>query len=126
MREILKVHMEIIPASKMRPKSSGGWGDYWLDADGVLQIRAVEFPDLMFSHYVLLHEYMEAVRCARDGVDYAAIDKWDAEHPITEAEPEPGEIEGAPYFVQHAQSMALERLACEQDGKDFDHYPGPL
>jgi hypothetical protein len=116
---IKDVHMAIIPKGVMRPQYADSWGDYWLDEYGVLQIRAVEMPDLMFSHYILIHEYLEAVRCIRDGISLESIEKWDADHSDHD---DPGCIPGATYGVQHGDSMTIERILCMQDGYKWADY----
>jgi hypothetical protein len=116
---ITKLNMQIIPRSQMRTEYATGWGDYWLDEDGVLQVRAVEMPNLMWSHYILLHEYMEAVRCYRDGISLESIEAWDLSHPEAD---DPGSLPGCPYWKHHAFSMMLENIACIQDGHDWDEY----
>ncbi len=114
-----QVNMRIIPKGCMRPQYADSWGDYFTDERGILQIRAVEMPDLMFSHYILLHEYMEAVRCYRDGISLESIEKWDADHADHD---DPGSIPGAPYYEHHMASMMLEQIACMQDGTKWADY----
>jgi len=120
---ITKVNMRIIPKGCMRAAYTDGWGDYWVDEKGILQIRAVEFENFMFSHYVLLHEYLEAVRCYRDGITLGAIEQWDADHPDDD---DPGHLDGCPYRKHHQLSETLERVACAQDGFDWDQYDNSL
>ena len=119
MQTFKHICMRIIPKGCMRSQYQNSWGDYWVDEKGILQIRAVEMPDLMFSHYVLLHEYMEAVRCYRDGISLADIEKWDADHADHS---DPGCLPGAPYHIHHGDSMTLERIACMQDGYTWAEY----
>lgn len=114
-----RIEMRIIPKGCMRSHYQDSWGDYWVDENGTLQIRAVEFSIRMFSYYVLLHEFMEAIRCYRDGVSLESIEKWDADHSDHD---DPGCIKGAPYHTQHIDSMTLERIACAQDGYEWDDY----
>ena len=122
-QEFTKVHMQIIPKGCMREQYQDGWGDYWVDENNVLQIRAVLMPDLMFSHYILLHEYFEAIRCYRDGISLESIAKWDAEHPDDD---DPGSLAGCPYKSHHDNSLMLERLACLQDGFTWEEYDNTL
>jgi hypothetical protein len=117
--EIKDIHMAIVPKGCMRPQYQDGWGDYWIDEKGVLQIRAVEMPDLMYSHYILLHEYLEAVRCIRDGISLESIERFDALHSDHD---DPGTLPDAPYRAQHMASMMLEMVACLQDGYTWDEY----
>ena len=118
-QEFKRVEMRIIPKGCMREQYRDGLGDYWVDEHGILQIRAVEMPNLMYSHYILLHEYMEAVRCYRAGISLESIEKWDADHSDHD---DPGSLKCAPYHRQHMDSLTLERIACMQDGFDFEEY----
>ena len=113
------VNMMIIPKGCMRPQYRDSWGDYWVDEKGILQIRAVEMPDLMFSHYILEHEYHEAIRCYRDGISLESIEKWDADH---EGHDDPGSLTDAPYHTHHMNALMKERLSCLMDGVDFEEY----
>lgn len=117
--QIRDIHMMIIPKGCMRPQYQDSRGDYWLDEKGILQIRAVEMPNLMHSHYILLHEYMEAVRCYRDGISLESIEKWDALHADSD---DPGSLPGSPYRDHHEDSISLERVACAQDGFKWPEY----
>lgn len=114
-----KVNMQIIPKGCMRDSYLNSLGDYWVDEKDILQIRAVEMPDMMFSHYILLHEYLEAVRCFRDGISLGSIEKWDADHAD---HPDPGSLPGAPYHNHHISSMLVEQIACLQDGYTWQEY----
>jgi hypothetical protein len=118
-KEFKRVEMRIIPKGVMRDSYANSLGDYWVDEHDILQIRAVEMPDLMFSHYILLHEYMEAVRCYKEGISLESIEKWDADHTDHD---DPVSLRGAPYHKQHEQSLTLERIACMQDGYEWDVY----
>ena len=118
-----RIEMRIIPRGCMRPSYANSLGDYWVDEHGILQIRAVEMPDLMFSHYILVYEYFEAIRCYRDGVSLESIEKWDADHPDDD---DPGSLEGCPYKTYHDNSLMLERLACLQDGYTWEEYDNTL
>jgi hypothetical protein len=117
--KILRIEMRIIPKGVMRNQYRESLGDYFLDEKGTLQIRAVEMPDLMYSHYILLHEYMEAIRCYRAGISLESIERWDASHADSD---DPGSLKGAPYKREHDQSLTLERIACMQDGYEWQDY----
>ena len=110
-----EVCMKIIPIEEMR---RAGWGD-WQLIDGVLQVRAVEMPEIMSSHLILLHEYREAVRCIRDGISEKQVDRWDDEHHSLPGVDEPGDLPGCPYRPQHHDAMVIEQVACGQDGLDW-------
>jgi hypothetical protein len=117
--EIKSINIRIIPKEEMRPAYQDGWGDYWIDDDGILQIRAVLMPNVMFSHYIILHEYMEAIRCYRDGISLESIEKWDIEHPDHD---DPGSMPDAPYHKHHMNSLMIEAVACLQDGYTWNEY----
>ena len=117
--DISNINMQIIPKSQMRPEYAEGWGDYWIDKDGVLQVRAVKMPNLMFSHYILLHEYTEAIRCYRDGISLESIEAFDLAH---EDHDDPGTLPDAPYHKHHMSGLMLEAVACLQDGYTWPEY----
>lgn len=119
MQTFISINMQIIPKSQMRPEYADSWGDYWVDEDGTLQIRAVLMPDVMFSHYILTHEHLEAIRCYRDGISLGSIEKWDSDH---SDHPDPGCLPDAPYHSQHQDSMLVEKVCCHQDGYAWEEY----
>ena len=116
-REFKRFEMRIIPKGCMR--DGYAWGDSWVDEHGILQIRAVEFAIIFFSYYILLHEYLEAIRCYRDGISLESIEKWDFDHADHD---DPGCLPGAPYHLHHGDSMTIERIAVLQDGYTWDEY----
>jgi hypothetical protein len=118
-RYFTKINMQIVPKGCMRPQYQDSWGDYWVDENNTLQIRAIAMKNWMHSYYVLLHEFMEAVRCFKKGVSLESIEKHDADNSDHD---DPGCLANAPYHKEHMESIMLEQIACLQDGLDFDEY----
>lgn len=108
------IHCQIIPHGCMRDQSQ--YGDYWTDEKGVLHIRVSEHRDPNVAFSILIHEIVEAWRCARKGIDFKVIDKFDLDHAD---HPDPGLLPEAPYHAEHVQSMEIEYLMARQDGRVF-------
>ena len=47
------------------------------------------------------------------------VDAWDLAHPDAE---EPGEVEGCPYFIQHAEASRVERVLADLLSVSWDEY----
>lgn len=109
-----RINIQIIPHGLMRDQSQ--YGDYWIEADGSLQIRVSEYFDPRDARDIAIHELLEAWRCAERGVDFKAIDQFDLAHTD---HPDPGLLPNSPYHAEHIQSMQVEYLIAQQDGRDF-------
>jgi len=105
---------KIIPHGLMRDQSQ--YGDYWIDETGALQIRVSEYADPRDARDIAIHELLEAWRCAERGVSFADIDQFDLDHTD---HPDPGLLPSAPYHKEHIDSMAVDYLIAQQDGRDF-------
>jgi hypothetical protein len=112
------IEIRVIPIGCMRPQYADGY-DYWVDEKGTLQIRVAEFVNPDFAFYWVIHELLEAWRCARDGISLESIEKFDAGHKDHE---DPGSLKGAPYHKQHMQSLTIQHLLCEQDGYSYEEH----
>lgn len=111
-----KTNIEVIPHSEQRYDT---WGDYWIDENGVLQIRVSEFENPDFALYTAIHELLEVWRVIKKGIPLEAIDRFDLAHID---HPDPGCLPEAPYHEEHLQSMDVEQLIAAQDGYDFKKY----
>lgn len=114
-----KIEIRIVPTAEMRPQYRDGYGDYWVDEEGTLQIRSREYENPDHAFGCIIHELIEAWRCYKKGIALESIEKWDEEHADHD---DPGRLPGAPYQVEHLQSMAIERLMCRQDGYKWKEY----
>jgi hypothetical protein len=117
-----KINIQIIPRGCMREAYREGWGDYWVDEKGTLQVRAVEFQELDHSFRVAVHELLEAWRCYRKGIKLEDIEAFDAAH---EEEDDPGMLPDAPYHKEHMQSNLIEDIMLLQDGYTPEDYDDP-
>jgi hypothetical protein len=97
-------------------RDASQYGDYWTDPDGSLQIRVSQYADPRDARDVAIHELLEAWRCAERGVSFTEIDQFDLDHTD---HPDPGLLTAAPYHREHIQSMGVEYLIAQQDGRDF-------
>lgn len=112
-----QINIQIIPHGCQRYNT---YGDYWIDERGILQIRVSEFENPDSALYIVIHEILEAWRCAKKGISFQAIDAFDLDHQETD---DPGLLKCAPYHFEHMQSDQVERLLCHQDGRSWDeHY----
>lgn len=116
------INIRIIPRGCMRSQYQDGWGDYWMDENGVLQVRAVEFKELDHSFRVAVHELLEAWRCYRKGISLESIEAFDAAHADHD---DPGCLTDAPYHREHMQSMLVEDILLMQDGYQPEDYEAP-
>jgi hypothetical protein len=109
------VTVHVVPHSEQRYETSGDW--VW--KDGGLVVTVSDLGDHRFNLLVAAHEVTEALLSKRDGVTEQEVDAWDIAHPDAE---EPGEVEGCPYFTQHAEASRIERALADLMGIDWDAY----
>ena len=114
-----RIDIRIIPTQWMREQYKDGYGDYWVDERGALQIRSREYTNPDHAFGCIIHELVEAWRCYRDGISLESIEKFDADH---DDHDDPGRLPEAPYHDAHCKSMEIERLMCYQDGVKWEDY----
>ena len=114
-----KIVIRIVPQSWMRPQYRDGYGDYWVDEKGTLQIAIRQYDNPDFAFGCAIHELIEAWRCYKKGITLESIERWDDDHADVD---DPGRMPDAPYHFEHMQSMDIERLMCLQDGYSYDVY----
>jgi hypothetical protein len=91
----------------------------WYEKDGKLKITSTSYDNENGSFLVALHEFVEAWLCRHDGVDEMDVSAWDLCNPDAS---EPGELEDAPYFKQHAVATQVEKIVCEAMGIDWEDH----
>jgi hypothetical protein len=106
--------MKVIPNSEMR--NPNGIGDYWIDENGVLQIRTADLGDTQMNLLVLIHEMVEVSLTEHRGIpepDIQAFDlSFETARPRENLE-EPGDCKLAPYYREHQMASCVEKLvAC--------------
>lgn len=97
-------------------------GDYWVDENGVTQIRISDLGNTFYEDLIMLHEL---TLCRKAGVTIEDIDKFDFQFTENRAAgdaSEPGDDPSAPYFKQHQFATKVEREMCRELGLDWDAY----
>lgn len=94
-------------------------GDYFMDKDGVLQVRISNAKDWRSEAAVLVHELVEYFLCRRSRVKLDTIDQWDKDHADAA---EPGDVPDCPYARQHRFAENLERLLVAELGLRWDEH----
>ena len=115
----MKINIETIPPGMMRPCAALEQDDYWVDEDGVLQIRVLDQPDPKVEFPLTLHAFVEAALVIILGIDIEEIDKFDAGIP---AGIDPGMLPDCPYRVPHQWATAAEFMAVAAMGKTPANY----
>lgn len=93
-------------------------GDWWVDEDGVLQIRVSNLNHERSEHAIIVHEYAEAIQCLRTGVTDLQICEFDRkfeaerEQGLHSEAAEPGDDPRAPYREEHQGATHVERAMC--------------
>jgi|GEM_PF-2368109 len=114
--------VEVIPHTSQRYNTVG---DYWIDDNGVRQIRLSDLGDPYYEKLVLIHELVEITLNQKAGVTDAMVDEFDfafEEDRAPNDESEPGDDPRAPYYEQHQFASKVEREMAEQLGVDWDAY----
>jgi hypothetical protein len=120
----MKINIETIPHNEMRYDTCG---DYWVDSQGVIQVRISKMNPI-FEWFVLLHEMVELFLCKIQRIDFKKIDDFDIKfekdrkrglHNETE---EPGDHPDAPYNRQHCMATSVERMLCAYLGVHWKKY----
>jgi len=109
------VTVHVVPHAEQRYDTAGDW--QW--KDGGLVVAVSDLGNSRFNLLVAAHEVTEALLCKRDGVTEAEVDAWDLAHLN---EDEPGEVEGCPYFTQHAEASLVERELADLMRVDWKEY----
>lgn len=103
-------------------------GDYWVDKDGIIQIRISEMGNDDYEFLVMNHELQEIYLCLKRGIKFEEIDKYDIDfeknrdagkYDICE---EPGDSKDSPYFKEHRFASIIERLVSHELEVDYSDY----
>jgi hypothetical protein len=122
----MNVNIQIIPHEQQRYTTVGDW---FIDANGDLQIRVSKLSDPRMEHLIAVHEYVEFLMCQQDGVTTEVVDKFDKEFEANRApenEDEPGDEPTAPYVRQHCVATGIERILAAQLGVNWKPYEEEL
>ena len=119
----LRMNIETIPHETQRYPTVG---DYWLDADGIEQIRVSEMMDWRYEVLVAVHEMIEMALTRHRAIDEGAITEFDIRF---EQDKEKGLVTGeagdnvnAPYRKEHFFATNIERLFAAELGVDWAEY----
>jgi len=104
----MEITLKSISPNEMRYPTVGDW-EYKEKDHLVITTPNTLNPDSAFL--VQLHELVEVYLCSKKGITDEEVTKWDLDH--LNHEGEPGEIEGAPYFEQHAIANQVEVIVCQ-------------
>lgn len=119
----MKMHIESIPHETQRYPTVG---DYWLDTDGVEQIRVSSMPDWRYEALVVVHELVEMILTRHRDIQEEIISKFDIEFEESREKGlvagEPGDHVHSPYRKEHFFATNLERLLAAELDVDWFEY----
>lgn len=117
----MRINIEVIPHAQQRYRSAGDW---WVDDEGVLQIRASAMKNPRYSNLVILHELIEVLVETIKRQDSLVppkylvnlTDKFDQlyeeKRPEDDNTSEPGYDNACPVYQGHMVASAVEHLAA--------------
>lgn len=112
----MKINTRTVPHHKQR---FGQCGDWWVDPDGIYQVRVSFMSNSRFQLAVVLHEIIEAVLCKELGIPESAVDAFDE---TFEGDGEPGDDASAPYYNAHVTASICERAIAHCLNIDWNEY----
>jgi hypothetical protein len=127
----MKINIEVIPHKEHRYETVGDW---WLDAEGVLQVRVSKMSDSRYSALVVIHELAEVLiesvkRTGQLVVPQSLVDETDKFDKAYEAAREPDNEEGepgceptCPVYQGHMAASAIENIAAMLLGINYNEY----
>ena len=104
-----EIRIRIIPQDEQRYPTVG---DYFVDSDGVQQVRVSSMGDWRYEFLVTIHELVELAYCRHSGISEQEITRFDLEYEKARPEgdvSEPGDSPLAPYHKQHKFATFIER-----------------
>jgi hypothetical protein len=114
----MKIEIEISESPKeMRYKTSG---DFWEDK-GIIIFQILKQKDSFTTLSILIHELIEYLLTKERNISEPEIMKFDMKWNNLLYE-EPGDDPKAPYFREHTLAKIVERMICNELGKDFKEY----
>lgn len=100
-------------------------GNYWMDEDGVMQIRVSKLNNPFYEGMIAVHELVEWLLCIKAGIPEKEITDFDLKFEAERKEgnfDEPGFEINAPYYRQHCFATSVELGMCAMAGEDFKLY----
>ncbi|MBV9499817.1 MAG: hypothetical protein JO138_10630 [Acidobacteriaceae bacterium] len=117
--------MEIrtIPHSEQRYETCG---DYWVDENGVQQVRISELNDWRYEVLIAVHEIVELSLARQRNIDEDEITNFDVNFEQAKGKGEcfgeAGDHVHAPYRKEHFFATNIERLFAAELGVDWFEY----
>ena len=115
----MRIIIESIPISEMRPEAGPTVGDWFEDPEGNIRIKVADTGVETDYFLVAIHELAEWMLCRVQGVPEKAVDEFDC---AFTGEGEPGDEPNAPYRDQHCLATAIERSMCAMLGLSWKEY----
>jgi hypothetical protein len=119
----MRMHIETIPHESQRYPTVG---DYWLDENGVEQVRVSEMMDWRYEVLVAVHEIIEMALTRQRGIAEEGITDFDIRFEQNKSQAlvtgEPGDNINAPYRKEHFFATNVERLFAAELGVDWFEY----
>lgn len=127
----MKINVEIVPHNDQRYETCGDW---FLDSDGVLQVRISKLSNPCYERLILIHEIVEfLLESQKRGGDLSAMEQlvketdafdkaYEAARPSDDNESEPGCEPQCPAYQGHMAASAIENIAAMILGVNYNKY----
>jgi hypothetical protein len=118
----MKIQLRTIPHTKQKYETCG---NYWVDQNGVRQIRVSDMGNEDYAFLVGLHEQIEQHLCLKRGITEESISAFDIAYEANRPEgdeSEPGDHPDSPYRKEHFFATNIERMIALELGVDFAEY----
>lgn len=120
----MKIVIESIPHASQRYPTCGDW---FIDAEGTLQIKVSEEMGADSCFLVAVHEWIECYLAMRRGVTVQEVDDFDVAYEKAHREggtlegkrldeSEPGYDPKCPVFKEHGLATGIETILCAEMG----------
>lgn len=112
----MRINIETIPHDQQRYETCG---DYWIDDQGVWQIRVSKMSVPRSVLAVMIHELFEMSSVIENGIPISAIDDFDKAFEAKRQpgnEDEPGDDAESPYRREHQMATLVEMLFLQGVG----------
>lgn len=121
----MRIVIETIPGDQQPYPTVG----YWEFGNGELRIDVTDTGNDDFNCLILVHELIEALLCAEQGITTEQVDEFDMAFERERKQgdkSEPGDDPKAPYRIQHKQAEAIELLMASFLKVDWREYEAAL
>ena len=118
----MKIQLRTIPHTKQKYETCG---NYWVDQNGVRQIRVSDMGNEDYEFLVGLHEQIEQHLCLKRGITEESISAFDIAYEANRPEgdeSEPGDHPDSPYRKEHFFATNIERMIALELGVEFAEY----